>query len=235
MRGGVRRNPNLGYGENQARWEYEPKKKGGGTFRVPGREEIDVAKDADPGEVRRRELLDTVDARGSGATGKGGKLTSDDADQNAGDLGQTINDMVRAGVDASGPLLSWLTEETDASEAPRNAGQWLMNLLSTGTYAGARAAEGIGAAAAKGEKAVKAAAERGDALGVAGAYAQGVGEGTVNAIGGAARGVAEGFGAREETQHLATHGAVPGIEHREIEAARQTGKHLVDLRQHRAV
>lgn len=182
---------------------FRPRMGGGGTFIERDGSEQKAADDAQ--ESRIAGLLASTTNSGTGATGDGG----DEPLEGAAALREEGRRKLReaglggiadfaAGTEGAQAGMDWLLEETDAAETPANLGQGLINVLSTGMYAGARAAEGIGAAIDAGNK-------RGDDAGPFSGL-QTLGESAVNAVGGAARGVAEGFGARFDGERPRTWG-----------------------------
>lgn len=120
----------------------------------------------------------------------------------------TIDDVIRSTPLAVGTSIvdaaaAEILQPMDESEAPKNATQWLLNFLSTGLYAGARFSEQIGARVAQtNDPAYKDAYENMS-------YGEQVGEnigGLLSPLGGLARGVAEGFGARFDGERPRTQG-----------------------------
>ncbi|MFP5379205.1 MAG: hypothetical protein ACLGHP_05565, partial [Vicinamibacteria bacterium] len=119
------------------------------------------------------------------------------------DVLRAVNPIGAATIDNVGREL--LTEMPD-DETPQNLTQGVLNFLSGGLYATARATRGIGEATAAAQERIGQAQDRGDALGVAGEYGRGVGEGVANVVGGAARGLAEGLGFRFDGERPLTQG-----------------------------
>lgn len=103
----------------------------------------------------------------------------------------------------SSSLIQDASVKQGTDEAPKNATQWILNLLSVGDYASGRFMKGIGTAVAQqqaNEKANGGVADSGLAeLGD-------IGNSIAQSVGGAARGVAEGVGARFNNQAPITPG-----------------------------
>lgn len=117
-------------------------------------------------------------------------------------VGDTVNKIIN-GIPILGPIAQALNptfgsdvasdifEPMEENQAPKNTSQWIMNLLGTGAYVTANAAQEGGRVAAQG----KAMADRGGPSSVGEALGHSV-ESTFAPVVGAARGLAEGFGAR---------------------------------------
>jgi hypothetical protein len=189
---------------------FRPKKGGGGTFLTPDGGETKVSKAvAQAAREKGISLLEAVGGTTKQAQGEDFGTALDQAGKGIGDAAKNGDgiDVANATLSGGGRLLTsvapWIAEDMGKTEAPRNLGQWLINLLSTGTYVGARAAEGAGAAFAKADKAQQATDDIGEKYA---AGAQGAVESIVNTVGGAGRGLAEGFGARFDGQRPRTWG-----------------------------
>jgi hypothetical protein len=189
----------LTFGDREAPTKvFRPKKGGGGTYLYPDATQEEVSQ-ADLDVARGKANL-----AATGASGEQAERERRRGSDNAAEAGrqQGADTLRKAGLGGAADMAEnapgvadWLFENGGATEAPQNVGQWLVNLLGTGTYATARAGESL----IKGrERALQAK----DPLAGAGELAKGA----VDAIGGAARGVAEGFGARFDGERPKTWG-----------------------------
>lgn len=184
---------------------YRPKKAGGGKLLTPDAErdvtetELALAKEAG------QSILAPSGSTGRAKTGATGQTFGDTLDEvqkdviKAGSSGDGIdvaNAYLGGGGKLAGNLAPWLTENMGEAETPQNLGQVLINLLSTGTYVGANAVEGVADAIQAGEKRTRERNERGDTVGASLSGLQTLGESIVNPIRYGARGLAEGFGQR---------------------------------------
>jgi hypothetical protein len=179
---------------------FRPKKSGGGKLLRQGEAPEDVSKtELELARDSGQRLLAASGSTGEAKTGATGQSFGDALGEatkgvsEAADGGDGI-DVMNAYLAGGGKLLGnvapWVTENMGEAEAPQNAGQWLINLLSTGTYVGANAVEGVA-------DAIEANNER-HRKGEAGPFSglQALGESVVNPIRYGARGVAEGLGFR---------------------------------------
>lgn len=192
---------------------FRPSKSGGGKYLTrEGERKVTATELAAQRESGVQGLLAASGNTGKARTGAdfGGSL--DDAVKGVADAAESgdgidvANSYIAGGGKLLGSVAPWLTEDMGATEAPQNLGQWLVNLLSTGTYVGARAVEGVADAVNAGAKRTEAANRRGDTLGASLSGPQTLGESVVNAIGGAGRGLAEGAGFRFDGERPRTHG-----------------------------
>jgi len=110
----------------------------------------------------------------------------------------------RPGMPGGKTVLSELMEEDPTgSQTPMNTTQWILNALSGPLYSGARYLEGIGSAT---EKAITPEAIQGMRDNPIGQSLTNLGTGFTETVGGAARGIAEGFGARFDNERPRTQG-----------------------------